>query len=54
VRTDPAMIARAQLLLERYQDLWRHRIRRIDALLAQTPAAPESKTETPGGSHARD
>ncbi|HEY5222020.1 MAG TPA: metalloregulator ArsR/SmtB family transcription factor [Microbacteriaceae bacterium] len=54
VRTDPAVIARAQLLLERYQDLWRHRIHRIDALLAGAPAAPESKTETPGGSHARD
>lgn len=45
VRTDPAMIARAQQLLERYQDLWRHRIDRIDALLAEpTP---------PGGSNAR-
>jgi DNA-binding transcriptional ArsR family regulator len=35
VRTDPAMIARAQQLLERYQELWRHRIDRIDALLAE-------------------
>ncbi len=30
----PAMIARAQHLLQRYQDLWRHRIDRVDALLA--------------------
>jgi DNA-binding transcriptional ArsR family regulator len=37
VRTDPATIARAQHLLERYQDLWRHRIDSIDALLAETP-----------------
>ncbi|WP_417563075.1 ArsR/SmtB family transcription factor [Microbacterium sp.] len=35
VRTDPEMIARAQVLLERYQELWRHRIDRIDALLAE-------------------
>ena len=28
------MIARAQHLLQRYQDLWRHRIDRVDALLA--------------------
>ncbi len=37
VRTDPEMIARAQQLLERYQDLWRYRIDRIDALLAEDP-----------------
>ena len=35
VRADPAVIARAQHLLQRYQDLWRGRIDRIDALLAQ-------------------
>ncbi len=35
VRTDPRMIARAQRLLERYQELWRHRIASIDALLAE-------------------
>jgi DNA-binding transcriptional ArsR family regulator len=40
VRTDPAMIARAQQLLERYQDLWRHRIDRIDALLAEDAETP--------------
>jgi DNA-binding transcriptional ArsR family regulator len=37
VRTDPATLARAQQLLERYQDLWRHRIDRLDALLAEDP-----------------
>jgi len=35
VRADPAVIARAQHLLQRYQDLWRGRIDRIDALLAE-------------------
>ncbi|KRA23258.1 ArsR family transcriptional regulator [Microbacterium sp. Root61] len=54
VRTDPAMIARAQLLLERYQDLWRHRIRRIDEILAEPVETPDPKPDTPGGSHARD
>lgn len=34
VRTDPRMIARAQRLLEQYQELWKHRIAAIDALLA--------------------
>jgi len=48
VRTDPVMIARAQSLLERYQDLWRQRIDRIDALLAGTTAP-----DTTGGDHAR-
>lgn len=33
VRADPAVIARAQHLLQHYQDLWRGRIDRIDALL---------------------
>lgn len=38
VRADPAMIARARALLSRYEDLWRARIDRLDALLAE----PES------------
>ena len=46
VRTDPAMIARAQRLLERYQELWRHRIDRIDALLAED-AEPPHTPQTP-------
>lgn len=40
VRTDPATIARAQQLLEQYQELWRHRIGRIDAVLAESSTTP--------------
>lgn len=35
VRADPAMIARARALLAQYEDLWRARIDRLDALLAE-------------------
>jgi DNA-binding transcriptional ArsR family regulator len=35
VRADPATIARAQQLLDAYADLWRSRIDRLDALLAE-------------------
>lgn len=35
VRADPVMIARARVLLSRYEDLWRARIDRLDALLAE-------------------
>lgn len=35
VRADPSMIARARALLARYEDLWRSRIDRLDALLAE-------------------
>ena len=44
VRADPAMIARARALLSRYEELWRSRIDRLDALLAEpsaTAAAPD-------------
>ena len=44
VRTDPEMIARAQQLLERYQDLWRHRIDSIDALLAEDAETPQPES----------
>ncbi len=37
VRADPDMIARARALLARYEDLWRARIDRLDALLADEP-----------------
>ncbi|ALJ18580.1 ArsR/SmtB family transcription factor [Microbacterium sp. No. 7] len=37
VRADPVMIARARALLARYEDLWRARIDRLDALLAEEP-----------------
>ncbi len=35
VRANPEMIARARALLARYEDLWRARIDRLDALLAE-------------------
>ena len=40
VRADPVMIARARALLARYEELWRARIDRLDALLAE----PSSRT----------
>jgi DNA-binding transcriptional ArsR family regulator len=39
VRADPAMIARARALLARYEELWRSRIDRLDAILAEHPDA---------------
>ncbi len=35
VRGNPAMIQRAQALLDSYEQLWRSRISRLDALLAE-------------------
>jgi len=35
VRAEPEMIARARALLGRYEELWRTRIDRLDALLAE-------------------
>lgn len=46
VRAQPATIARARELLERYESLWRHRATTIDAILAEEP--PQN-----GGTHAR-
>lgn len=43
VRADPTMIARARALLARYEDLWRGRIDRLDALLADP--APVNRAE---------
>lgn len=35
VRGNPEMIQRAQALLDRYEQLWRGRVERLDALLAE-------------------
>ncbi len=43
VRADPETIARANELLDQYQSMWRGRIDRLDAVLAEdddTPSAP--------------
>lgn len=42
VRADPEMIARARALLAQYEDLWRARITRLDALLAEPEPQPEN------------
>ena len=50
VRADPEMIARARALLARYEELWRARIDRLDALLAEpagTPGGPRRTEERP-------
>jgi len=42
VRAEPVMIARARALLSRYEDLWRGRIDRLDAVLSEpTPTEGE-------------
>ena len=46
VRADPAMIARAQRLLRSYEDLWRGRVDRLDALLSEEPDATASAAPT--------
>ena len=45
VRADPAMIARARALLARYEELWRSRVDRLDAILAE-PSAPSTPRDT--------
>ena len=47
VRADPAMIARARVLLARYEELWRARVARLDDLLAEQdrPAGHEQERE---------
>lgn len=54
VRADPAMIARARALLARYEELWRSRIDRLDALLAASrtdgmPIEPKTRNNTEQG-----
>lgn len=41
VRGNPDAIRRVQALLDRYEKLWRSRIDRLDAILAQTPPTKE-------------
>lgn len=45
VRADPAMIARARVLLARFEDMWRARVDRLDALLAETAANSADSTD---------
>lgn len=47
VRTDPRMIARARALLDRFEAMWRARVDRLDALLAEEPTteAPPNEGE---------
>ncbi|MFK4806016.1 ArsR/SmtB family transcription factor [Microbacterium sp. ZW CA_36] len=54
VRADPTMIARARALLARYEELWRSRIDRLDALLAGPAAAPEAPTDDPDSTDKTD
>lgn len=51
VRADPAMIARARRLLDRYESMWRSRIDRLDALLAE-PADAEAPSPQPASADA--
>ena len=45
VRADPIMIARARVLLARFEDMWRARIDRLDALLAEPAGASDHDTD---------
>lgn len=42
---NPAAIARARALLDRYEELWRSRVDRLDALLASDPSPSGSRME---------
>ena len=44
VRADPTMIARARVLLAQFEELWRSRIDRLDALLAESGGAGTTTT----------
>ncbi len=48
VRADPTMIARARALLAKYEELWRGRIDRLDALLAAAPQTESTDPSTEG------
>jgi len=45
VRTDPRMIARARTLLDRFEAMWRARVDRLDALLAEESPSAASPNE---------
>ncbi|WP_295790118.1 helix-turn-helix transcriptional regulator [uncultured Microbacterium sp.] len=47
VRADPAALDRAQQLLRSYEDLWRGRIDRLDALLSEEADAAASALRSP-------
>jgi DNA-binding transcriptional ArsR family regulator len=49
VRADPARIARARLLLEGYQQLWRGRVDRLDAILADDAETAAGTPSTGSG-----
>src|SRR6478752_2145064 len=48
VRADPTMIAKARALLARYEEMWRARIDRLDALLSEPAGGAASDHETNG------
>ncbi|MBS1675688.1 MAG: winged helix-turn-helix transcriptional regulator [Actinobacteria bacterium] len=45
VRANPDMIARARILLARYEELWRARIARLDDLLAEDPGSDPTEPD---------
>ncbi|MFH8251717.1 ArsR/SmtB family transcription factor [Microbacterium sp. B2969] len=45
VRADPSMIARARALLDRFEAMWRSRVDRLDALLAEETEEEPTTTE---------
>ncbi|BDZ63479.1 ArsR/SmtB family transcription factor [Agromyces mangrovi Wang et al. 2018] len=45
VRADPTVIARVRALLAQYEDLWRGRIDRLDALLAEHPSSDSTERD---------
>ncbi len=50
VRGNLEAIRRAQALLDRYEQIWRSRIDRLDALLAEDPEDPQYTERTQPGS----